>query len=184
MLNALDGLLEFASNQAGPLTLAASFLALVCSIVMIVALVRMRRFAGPYASLKSRIDQAGLDEALHLHLKGVEENREAIERLREELRALRIETLRCTRAVGLVRYDAFDEVGGMQSFSLCLLDAHRNGMILSYITGKNSTRAYARQVEGGSAGTRIGEEEQAALDQAIATLEAPPPSPAERLMVS
>ncbi len=183
-MNVFDRLVEFASNQAALLTLVASALALLATGVMILVLVRMRLYSGPYAKLRKQIKRAGLEEALHLQLKGVEENRETIEGLREDLQRLRIEGLKCTQAVGLVRYDAFDEVGGMQSFSLCLLDAHRNGVILSHITGKNSTRAYARQVEDGSAGARIGEEEQGALDQALTSLDSPSEAPAERLLVS
>ena len=44
----------------------------------------------------------------------------------------------------LVRYDAYNELSGHQSTSLALLDAERNGVVLSCITNRESARLYSR----------------------------------------
>ena len=71
----------------------------------------------------------------------------------------------------LVRYDAFDDIGGQQSFSLCLLDGHKNGYILTYLTGRNSTRSYAVRVEKGRASRQLSDEESQAFVEAISAKE-------------
>src|SRR5687767_9582149 len=46
----------------------------------------------------------------------------------------------------LVRYDAYGELSGHQSASLALLDAERNGVVLSSIAHRDSARLYCKQV--------------------------------------
>lgn len=48
--------------------------------------------------------------------------------------------------VGVVRYDAFDEVGGRMSFSAALLDDAGRGVVLTAIHGRAETRSYLKQV--------------------------------------
>ncbi len=64
----------------------------------------------------------------------------------------------------VVRYDAFSDMGGEQSFSLALLDANGTGVVLSAINGRSDTRVYGKPVRNGvSDATLSPEEEQAIL---------------------
>lgn len=164
------GLLEFASEHSGLLSLAAILLAAVLALIVLVFVVRMTKFYRPYAALRKGLKEGDLDGVLHAQLKGVDVNGEKIAQLGKNLERLAERSMSHVQALGLVRYDAFEDIGGKQSFSLCLLDENRNGVILSSITGMNSTRAYARQVEEGSAGDRVGDEERAALEKALEIL--------------
>jgi hypothetical protein len=166
-LSFLDQLTGLASEQAGLFALASLALALVAAVAVLALLVRLRRFARPYRLIQERIREAGLEEALHAQIRAAEENRRSILGLGEDLERLAAEKETCLQKVGLVRYDAFEDLGGQQSFSLCLLDGHRNGILLTHITGRNSTRGYARLVEGGRPTGRIGEEEARALARAL-----------------
>lgn len=71
--------------------------------------------------------------------------------------------------VHLVRYDAFQEMGGRMSFSAALVDAHGNGVILTTINGRSDNRTYLRLVTGGVAEVELSEEEQQALSGALAS---------------
>lgn len=48
--------------------------------------------------------------------------------------------------VAVVRYDAFEEMGGRQSFSAALVDEHGRGLVLTAIHGRAETRSYLKQV--------------------------------------
>lgn len=67
---------------------------------------------------------------------------------------------------GLVRYDAFRELGGHLSFSLALMDARRNGIVLSVLNDRDGARGYAKPVTGGRSTYTLSEEEQRAIDEA------------------
>jgi hypothetical protein len=70
--------------------------------------------------------------------------------------------------VGLVRYDAFDDMGGHLSFSAALLDAAGNGVVITSINGRQDTRCYAKPVRGGESEYNLSAEEEAAIRQALA----------------
>lgn len=68
--------------------------------------------------------------------------------------------------VGLVRYNAFDDVGGNQSFSLALLDGRADGVVISGHLGRGTTRVYVKAILDGRADGPLADEEVGALADA------------------
>lgn len=73
---------------------------------------------------------------------------------------------RCLQRVGLVRYDAVRGLGGRLSFSLALLDARQDGVVVSVLNTRDSARAYAKPVAAGQSTYPLSEEEQGAIAEA------------------
>lgn len=71
------------------------------------------------------------------------------------------------RHVGLVRYDAFEEVGGNQSFALALYDDLGDGVIVNSIIGRTDCRVYAKPLNGGRSDRNLSEEERKAIEDAL-----------------
>ena len=67
----------------------------------------------------------------------------------------------------LVRYDAYEDVGGQQSASLAVLDASRSGIVLTAIQGRDYARIYMKELERGRAPVSLSPEEQQAVDRAM-----------------
>lgn len=72
------------------------------------------------------------------------------------------------RRVGLVRYDAFEDVGGRLSFSCALLDDHGTGVVVTSINGRQDTRVYAKPVVDARSSYNLSTEEEEAIRQALA----------------
>jgi len=70
------------------------------------------------------------------------------------------------QGMGLVRFRAFEDTGGDQSFALALTDGEGNGVVISALFGRGATRIYAKPVEGWLSSKALGEEEEQALAQA------------------
>ena len=68
--------------------------------------------------------------------------------------------------VGLVRFDAFEDMGGRLSFAVALLDAEGTGVVFSSINGRSETRIYAKPVERGASRIALSEEETEAIRRA------------------
>ena len=68
----------------------------------------------------------------------------------------------------LVRYDAYGELSGHQSASLALLDAERNGVVLSSIAHRDTARLYCKQVVDGRGEHLLSPEEDEAIRRALA----------------
>jgi hypothetical protein len=83
--------------------------------------------------------------------------------LRQEVAALRAEAQGALRHLGLVRYDAFGDVGGRQSWSLALLDDGGNGVVLTSIHGRSEARTYAKNIATWSCDQAMSPEEEEAV---------------------
>ncbi len=70
------------------------------------------------------------------------------------------------QGVGLVRFRAFQDTGGDQSFALALLDGSGDGLVLSALYGRGATRVYAKPVQGWASPKTLSEEEERAIAQA------------------
>ncbi|TMK44902.1 MAG: DUF4446 family protein [Actinobacteria bacterium] len=112
-----------------------------------------------------------LDDALRGILEG---QGRAIQKLERAVRALqrvdghRKESIEgAVRNVGLVRYDAFEDVGGRLSFSCALLDDKGNGVVVTSINGRQDTRVYAKPVTARKSGYNLSVEEEEAIKQAL-----------------
>ena len=68
----------------------------------------------------------------------------------------------------LVRYDAYEGAGGHQSASIALLDAARNGVVLSAIQGRDYARIYVKELDEGRPSVALSPEEQEAVERAMA----------------
>jgi hypothetical protein len=112
-----------------------------------------------------------LDEALRGILQGQSEQ---IQRLERAIRALHATNKKqqsqiegSVRNVALLRYDAFEDVGGRLSFSCALLDDHGTGVVLTSINGRQETRVYAKPVTEGTSTHNLSLEEEEAIRRAM-----------------
>ena len=70
--------------------------------------------------------------------------------------------------VGIVKYDAFHEMGGKLSFAICMLDKNDNGCLVNVMHSNNGCFAYIKEIINGESFIELGDEEANALKQAVA----------------
>ena len=68
---------------------------------------------------------------------------------------------------GIVKYDAFNEMGGKLSFALALLDKNNNGFIINSMHSREGCYTYIKEIVKGESYILLGEEERQALEKAI-----------------
>lgn len=86
--------------------------------------------------------------------------------LRAEVAALREEAKGALRHLAVVRFDAFEEMGGRLSWSLALLDDAGDGVVLTSIRGRDEARTYAKPIAGWSGEAELSPEEAEAVAHA------------------
>ncbi|MBX6350874.1 MAG: DUF4446 family protein [Clostridia bacterium] len=79
---------------------------------------------------------------------------------------LRTDVGRRLRAPGVVRFDAFEGIGGALSYAVAFVDANGDGVVLSAIQGREATRVYAKPLSAWRSPQPLSPEEQAALKAA------------------
>ena len=151
--------------------LVAAALALVCLVVTMVLAVRLRRMRGAQSAVLGetrREDLVAHAAALQHAFDDVSAHVDAVAaRLDERMTAVedRLDGAVAHRA--LVRYDAYGEMAGKQSISLALLDARRNGVVISSIAHRDTARLYCKPVAGGDGEQPLSPEEQEAIRLAL-----------------
>ena len=68
--------------------------------------------------------------------------------------------------VGLVKYDAFNEMGGKLSFSLALLNEKNDGFVMNAVHSREGCYTYVKEIIDGNSIIVLSPEEQEALDMA------------------
>lgn len=67
---------------------------------------------------------------------------------------------------GIVKYDAFDDVGGKLSFALAMLDDDNTGFVLDAIHSRDNCFVYLKEIVKGESYIMLSEEEMTALRHA------------------
>jgi hypothetical protein len=97
---------------------------------------------------------------------GVDAVPEDLQGLRQEVAALRREGADALRHLAVVRYDAFDDMGGHLSWSVALLDDAGDGVVLTSIHGRSDARTYAKSVAGWASEQQLSPQESEAIQRA------------------
>lgn len=90
-----------------------------------------------------------------------------VDEIYRKIKMINNQLITAYQKIGLVKYDAFKEIGGKLSFVLVLLTAENNGFILNSMhSSKEGCYTYAKEVVNGEAFVILSEEEQQALEEA------------------
>lgn len=160
----MDDLTTVFSLNLGPVLLFVALVAVLGLVLAAVNAVRLRSITGPFAWVAGGKTKG---DSLPALLKTIETLGRDVDRLKSELERITAESRHHIKRVGLVRYDAFEGIAGQQSYSLCLLDDKKDGVLISSLVGRDFARSYAIEITGGEASRKLGDEEASALSQAI-----------------
>ena len=86
---------------------------------------------------------------------------------KKDIRDLNRRFAKAFQKIGLVKYDAYQQMGGLLSFSLALLDEDNNGLILNSVHSTEGCYTYTKEVRMGECKLELSNEEKVALDQAM-----------------
>ena len=71
------------------------------------------------------------------------------------------------RKIGVLRFNAFESVGGNQSFVIAMMDNKNNGFLISSLFGENGNRVYAKTIKQGNSDYPLSREEVSAISKAM-----------------
>lgn len=98
----------------------------------------------------------------------IKSTRVEVSSLQKEVQLLHQDGKSHYQKLGCVRFNPFLDTGGNQSFSLCLLDDHNNGIVITSLHSRDATRLYVKEITRGSSdGRELSREEQQAVKEAL-----------------
>jgi len=106
-------------------------------------------------------------ENLQEIVKQLDDLKKEINELSKNVDNLKKESKLCIQKIGIIRYNPFKEVGGDQSFSIALLDANNNGLVITGLFTRDGTRIYSKPIKSGLSEYILSLEEKEAIKKAI-----------------
>lgn len=143
--------------------------AAVAAVALIVALGAQLRLTRLRRSLLTLRGQAGDGDVLQVAARQSAELvqlRGQLADVSRQLDVARQDVASSLRHVAVVRYDAFEDMGGRMSFSAAVVDDAGDGLVVSSICGRAESRTYAKGIVGGSSDLALSDDEQQALQLA------------------
>ena len=142
-------------------------LILILIILFIIQTVRLSKLSKKYKKFMSGKTAKSLEK----EIMGLYEDNKfvkvSVEKNKKDIQTLYRKFEGAYQKIGIVKYDAFNQMGGQLSFSLALLDENDNGFILNSVHSTEGCYSYTKEIKNGLCDISLGEEEQKALDIAM-----------------
>lgn len=172
VLSHWDEMIELYDAYAPYLWAGLAAVVVLLLIWMLVMQVKLGRAVRRYDRVTRGVDGGTLQQILEKEIWRIQEATEKADALETRCESLATDLRRCVQRVGVVRFNPFQDTGGDQSFSIALLNAQGDGVVLTGMYGRNDTRFYAKPVQANGSKHDLSPEEQQAIQMAGA-----PPAP-------
>lgn len=149
------------------LFIASYALIVILLIIVIIQTVKLSKISKKYKKFMSGKNAKSLEK----DIEGIYEDNKFIkastEKNRKDIQSLYRKFENAFQKVGIVKYDAYNQMGGQLSFSLALLDENDNGFVLNSVHSTEGCYSYTKEIKNGLCEISLGDEEKKALDIAM-----------------
>ena len=140
---------------------------IILFILVIVNMVQTSKMKKKYKKFMSGKNAKSLEEILVKRLNQIDSLVDANATNEKNIKKV-VNNMKFTfQKVGLVKYDAFNEMGGKLSFSLALLNASNDGFVLNAVHSREGCYTYIKEIIDGNSIIVLAEEEKEALNMAM-----------------
>lgn len=155
------------SIDIGYFILVFAALILIIFILLIVVLTKQSKLKKRYEAFMCGSDAASMEEEIAGLFQDIDFLKRQSEKDGKEIKHIykRLETV--FQKVGIVKYDAFKQMGGQLSFCIALLDENNNGFVMNSVHSTDGCYSYTKTIQEGECDISLGDEEQKALEMAI-----------------
>ena len=128
---------------------------------------KLTRFLKRYRIFMRGKDAVSLEKAFAQKFLEVDKLMEISKNQAIEISRMKEALAKTANKIGIVKYDAFPDVGGKLSFALAMLDESNSGFVLNAIHSREGCYTYVKEIVKGESYIVLGQEEKDALRQAV-----------------
>ena len=160
-------ILEALGVDLGILIIVLFALILILFILIISVNMKYTRLKSSYNSFMRGKDGKTLEDSIFERFEELDHLTELTLKNRQAIRKVNEDMMSNYQKVGIVKYDAFQEMGGKLSFALTLLDGNNSGYIINSMHSREGCYNYIKEIVKGESYIELSEEESESLDRAI-----------------
>ncbi len=142
-------------------------LVIVLFILNLNVTMKYNRLKSSYAAFMRGKDGKTLEESMKDRFAEVDTILKVTKQNRLDIREINKKIEKSYQKSGIVKYDAFNEMGGKLSFAIAMLDTKNNGWIINAMHSREGCYTYVKEIVKGESYVELAEEEAEALDKAI-----------------
>ena len=140
---------------------------LVLLLLYVVIFVKYSNLNKKYKQFMSGEDGKSLEESIAKRLDEIEGLKEDRVKIMGRLDVLEAKALCAYQKVAVLKYDAFQEMGGKLSFTICMLDGNEDGFLLTSMhSSREGCYTYVKEIITGEAFVLLSKEEKQTLEEA------------------
>ena len=144
-----------------------SAVSIISLVISIFAIARYKNIYRLYDSFMRGGDAESLEDIILEEQDRIEALEEADASNKEVMRTMNRNIRASFQKCGVVRYDAFEGMGGKVSFAMALLDYTNTGVIINCMHSATGCFLYVKEVDAGTTEVQLGAEEKGALERAL-----------------
>ena len=135
--------------------------------IVLLFIFRIKNLEDKYYSFIAKFDgNRSIEEVMKSYMKMVKNVNEDNKIIKANILNVERQLNMCVQNIGMVRYNAFDDVGSELSFAIAMLDNEDNGFVINSIYGRTSSNVYAKTIENGTSKVTLSDEEIKAVNKA------------------
>lgn len=153
----------FGSTAAGVIIIILAIAVVLLAVALAQTNMRLNHLSRKYCIFMKGNDGKSVEKAMASKMKALDkvdskqaENASALKHLQKLYD-------RSLTKYGIVKYDAFEDVGGKMSFALAMLDKESNGFVLNAIHSRDNCYLYIKEIVKGESYIMLSDEEVEAL---------------------
>ncbi|MCI9386678.1 MAG: DUF4446 family protein [Lachnospiraceae bacterium] len=151
----------------GYLLIGLLSISVILLILIIITFVQISKFKKKYKKFMLGKDGANLEKDIMTLYEDNKFMKLSIDRNRDDIKTLYKKHEKSFQKIGLVKYDAFTEMGGKLSFALALLDENNSGFIINSVHSSEGCYSYTKRVKDGDSQLALSNEEKVAVERAV-----------------
>ncbi|MFX3634974.1 MAG: DUF4446 family protein [Candidatus Pristimantibacillus sp.] len=157
---------EWTNNPMNLVTVVLTLLIIIAFIRLSVVGSRLKKLRKQYVEVMGNTGVSNLEEVIIELRKTIDIQEEQSQRLRVQLDEVQRLQMQEKGRVGVLRYNAFADQGSDLSFSIAIVNATQDGVVLSGIHSRENTYVYAKPVDKGESTHPLTPEERKAIAEA------------------
>jgi hypothetical protein len=156
------------NNNLAYISIGLTAFSLLVFIMLIVLIAKLNKMNKKHKKFMAGATGENLESQILLRFSEIDKLKTDTENLSNELNKVKDNLLITFQKVGVVKYDAFREMGGKLSFVLALLDKNNTGIVLNSVhSSREGCYTYLKEIIKGESFLELSEDEKIALNQAL-----------------
>lgn len=160
-------LLETIGIDPGIILIAMFVLIIILFFIAIRTNMKYNRLKSSYTTFMRGKNGKTLEDSIFEKFSELDNMVDTVQKNRKDIRELNKNVRANYQKVGIVKYDAFNEMGGKLSFAIALLDGKDSGFILNSMHSRDGCYNYVKEIVNGQSYIELSEEEAESLEKAM-----------------